>query len=78
MLRGSLACHKSDRVYRNLTIKDMNPYIELESYQSKGFLYPFIHSLTDIFEYKFRNYSEKMAVEELSEFEEGKNCDINF
>lgn len=69
---------KSDRVYRNLTIKDMNPYIELESYQSKGFLYPFLHSVTDIFEYKFRNYSEKMAVEELSEFEEGKNCDINF
>ncbi|RVU55483.1 LTA synthase family protein [Anaerosphaera multitolerans] len=41
----------------------LNMWIEIESYQSKGFLYPFIYSIKSSKAYKYPEYNEKKAEE---------------
>lgn len=65
-------------LYKKIYIEGLNPYIEIESYQSKGFMYPFLHSILDIFDYKYKNYDANEAKKILNYYQDEKIDGVNF
>lgn len=56
-------------------------WIEVDGYQSKGFLYPFLYSIKSTKPYKYKNYNEKKAKEIYEKYnyipiEDGKRVNI--
>lgn len=47
----------------------LNLWMELEGYQSKGFVYPFIYSIKSTKSYKYKNYNKKRAEEIYNSYE---------
>jgi len=59
----------------------INKWSQTQTYISKGFVYPFIHSFSYAFDQEPMNYSDSLAIEILDEFEndnipKGKKVDI--
>lgn len=65
-------------LYKKIIVKGLSSHIALESYQSKGFIYPFLYSIVDIFEYQYKNYNPIEATKILSYYKEEHISGINF
>ncbi len=50
----------------------INRWSSTQVYISKGFVYPFLHSISEAFPKKPEGYSQEQAIEILSQFEDGK------
>jgi len=58
-------------IYQSIENFDLiNRWSQTQSYISKGFVYPFIHSLTSAFDQKPPNYSESLAIDILDDYED--------
>jgi phosphoglycerol transferase MdoB-like AlkP superfamily enzyme len=55
------------KIYKQVGDKTIiNIWVESQQFQSKGFVYPFIYSITEAKETKLEGYDEKKAIEDLS------------
>lgn len=62
--------YKNVDIYNSVGSYDyLSPWIESESYQGKGFVYPFIYSYKNIVEKKPENYSEEAAKSVLNQYQ---------
>lgn len=53
-----------ENVYSSLgSQSNLNLWIHLDSYESKGFVYPFLHSIKSAVGYKYKDFNEKKAEE---------------
>ncbi|WP_019132083.1 LTA synthase family protein [Peptoniphilus obesi] len=61
----------SPAIYAKLgsNLEELNTWIELNSYQAKGFVYPFIYSIKATMPYKYKDYDEKRAEEIYSSYD---------
>ena len=50
-------------------LEELNTWIELNSYQAKGFAYPYIYSIKATMPYKYKEYDEKKAEEIYSSYD---------
>ncbi len=60
----------NSKVYADLGDKSLiNIWSQSQQYQSKGFVYPFIYSMTQVLDREIENYDEDKAIEDLAKYD---------
>ena len=75
ILGATTPLYLSDSIYKEKTASDVvtGNYSEAQTYMSKGFVYPFLHSIKDLFKAPPEGYNEKDAENILSKYEPTKD-----